>query len=148
METYAASSLLRMLSPGALDGDTAATAAAGTARQVLIVDTGEKVRCVDEQNVLAGMEQLGRKGIPVGCRGGGCGVCKVRVLSGRFRTGRMSRACVSHDEQTQGYALACRLYPETDLELQVIGKMLRAVTSIARRTVDECVPRGTNMDTK
>ncbi|WP_411888108.1 2Fe-2S iron-sulfur cluster-binding protein [Hydrocarboniphaga effusa] len=105
---------------------------AGTVYQVLIADTSEVVTCSSGQNVLAGMEQLGRKGIPVGCRGGGCGVCKVRVLTGEYETGRMSRACVNQEEQDEGIALACKLYPKGDLELQVIGKMLRAVTSINR----------------
>lgn len=104
--------------------------AAGAVHRVLITDTSEVVTCSSGQNVLAGMEQLGRKGIPVGCRGGGCGVCKVRVLTGEYDTGRMSRAYVSQEEQGDGVALACKLYPKSDLELQVLGKMLRAVTSI------------------
>ncbi|MGB1563488.1 MAG: 2Fe-2S iron-sulfur cluster-binding protein [Sinimarinibacterium flocculans] len=107
-----------------------------TSYRVLIQDTGEVVRCSDEQSVLAGMEQLGRKGIPVGCRGGGCGVCKVRVVSGEYSTGCMSRAHISPEERAEGYALACRLYPKSDLEVQVIGKMLRAVTAIHRKACD------------
>jgi len=40
----------------------------------------------------------------------------------------MSRACVSAEQQQQGYALACRLYAdEGDLHLQVVGKMQRAL---------------------
>ncbi|WP_084197637.1 2Fe-2S iron-sulfur cluster binding domain-containing protein [Solimonas soli] len=133
---------------GSSGGDSIEVAETGKVCRVLIRDTGETVRCTDEQSVLAGMEQLGRKGIPVGCRGGGCGVCKVRVLNGHFRTGRMSRAHVTHEEETHGYVLACRLYPQTDLELQVIGKMLRAVTSVTRQANDGSVPRGTDTDTK
>ena len=34
-----------------------------------------------DDHLLRGMERLGRRGIPVGCRGGGCGVCKVQVLT-------------------------------------------------------------------
>ncbi len=36
---------------------------------VLITDTGERYRCRSDQTVLAGMENLGRKGIPVGFAG-------------------------------------------------------------------------------
>lgn len=82
--------------------------------------------CDDGIDVLRAMECLGRKGIPVGCRGGGCGVCKVRVLSGRFRTEAMSRACVSVEEQADGYALACKLFALDELHLQVVGKMARS----------------------
>lgn len=82
--------------------------------------------CAEGENVLRAMECLARKGIPVGCRGGGCGVCKVQVIAGEYRTGAMSRACVSAEEQQQGYALACKLIPKTDLRLKVVGKMARS----------------------
>ena len=45
---------------------------------ITIDDTGESYRCVDYRSALQGMEALGKKGIPVGCRSGGCGVCKVK----------------------------------------------------------------------
>ncbi len=79
-----------------------------------------------DEHLLRGMERLGRKGIPVGCRGGGCGVCKVQVLAGDYRTIKMSRDCVSRLEEQQGYALACRVYAESDLDIRVVGKMSRA----------------------
>lgn len=79
-----------------------------------------------EEHLLRGMERLGRRGIPVGCRGGGCGVCKVQVLAGDYRTIKMSRDCVSSAEEAQGYALACRLYAESDLDIRVVGQMSRA----------------------
>ena len=44
---------------------------------VVIDETGERFRCSPQESLLVGMERLGKKGIPVGCRGGGCGVCKV-----------------------------------------------------------------------
>lgn len=82
--------------------------------------------CPEEVDVLRAMTALGRKGIPVGCRGGGCGICKVRVLSGPYRTGKMSRARITEAEAINGYALACKLYALGDLRLQVVGKMSRA----------------------
>jgi ferredoxin len=50
--------------------------------QILIEDTGETYACAEGETLLKAMERLGRKGIPVGCRGGGCGVCKVQVTQG------------------------------------------------------------------
>ncbi|PQJ25025.1 ferredoxin, partial [Limnobacter sp. SAORIC-690] len=41
--------------------------------RVAIQNTKEEYTCSSEDNLLKGMEQLNRKGIPVGCRGGGCG---------------------------------------------------------------------------
>ena len=69
------------------------------------------------------MEQLGRKGIPVGCRGGGCGICRVQVLGeGAYHTGKMSRAQVTVEDEIKGICLACKLTPDSDLELKVLGK--------------------------
>ncbi|MEP4189763.1 MAG: 2Fe-2S iron-sulfur cluster-binding protein, partial [Sneathiella sp.] len=77
---------------------------------------------------LKAMEALGRRGIPSGCHGGGCGVCKVRVLSGRYHTDTMSREHVSAEEEKEGIVLACRTYPQTDITVSVIGKLNKAVT--------------------
>lgn len=95
---------------------------------VLIEDSGEVFRCDDSQNLLRSMAVLGHRGIPVGCRGGGCGVCKVRVTDGEFRTRKMSRACISEEEERAGVVLACRLFPAGDLSLTVVGKLQKAVT--------------------
>jgi ferredoxin len=94
---------------------------------VAIGNTRESYRCRDTQNLLAGMEALSRKGIPVGCRGGGCGICKVRIESGSVRTERMSRAAISADEEGDGLVLACRAYPRSDLRLSAVDKLARCV---------------------
>lgn len=74
--------------------------------------------CPAQERVLLAMERQGRRCLPVGCRGGGCGVCRVRVTSGRYRTGRMSRAHVSAGDEAAGFALACQLVPKSDLSLR------------------------------
>lgn len=95
---------------------------------VQIEDSGEVFSCGAEQNLLRAMEVLGRRGIPVGCRGGGCGVCKVRVTQGRYRTRKMSRACLSEDEERGGVVLACKLFACSDLSVTVVGLLHKAVT--------------------
>ncbi len=90
---------------------------------IVIEDSNEAFTCSSDRNVLKAMEQLGRKGIPVGCRGGGCGVCRVQVVGdGRYRTGKMSREQVPVDDEQQGICLACKLFPEADLRLKVLGR--------------------------
>lgn len=96
--------------------------------KVRIVDSDESYICDSTQNLLKGMVQLGRKGIPVGCRGGGCGVCKVQILSGSYTNKRMSREHVSVEDEAEGRVLACRTWPTSDIELQVVGQLQRAVT--------------------
>ena len=95
--------------------------------EILIADTGERFACGDDENVLKAMERLNRRGIPVGCRGGGCGVCKVKICRGNYSARKMSRAHVSVDEEAGGIGLACRVYPASDLELQVLGAMRKSV---------------------
>lgn len=82
--------------------------------------------CDTNETVLDGMLRLGRRGIPAGCRGGGCGVCKVAILDGAFTAGPMSRQHVSEDDERCGRVLACRIRPTGDLTLTVIGKMTKA----------------------
>lgn len=94
---------------------------------VTIEDTGETYRCSDRQSLLVGMEALGKKGIPVGCRSGGCGVCKVEVIAGEYQKRVMSREHVSAEEEAQGLLLACRVMPASDVTLKVVGKMKKNV---------------------
>ena len=96
--------------------------------EILIEDTGERFACDEQETVLNGMAKLGRKGIPVGCRGGGCGVCKVQVTSGSYeQTRNMSRQHVSVDEQEHGTVLACCIQAQSSLSLKVVGKLQKAV---------------------
>lgn len=94
---------------------------------IQIESLGESYRNSDEQTLLAGMERLGKRGIPVGCRGGGCGVCKVHITEGRYRCRKMSRVHVTAEEEAAGYVLACRCRPLSDIRLAVVGKMKSAV---------------------
>ena len=74
--------------------------------------------CHQDEFVLKAMESNGLRSIAVGCLGGGCGVCRVKVISGSYECGRMSKAQVSTEQQQQGYALACRLKPTSDLLIE------------------------------
>jgi ferredoxin len=95
---------------------------------VTIEGTGEQFSCAGDQVVLKAMIALGRKGIPSGCHGGGCGVCKIKVLVGTFRTGSMSREHISEADQQDGIVLACQTYPLSDVKVKVLGKMQRTLT--------------------
>ena len=94
--------------------------------QVTIDNTGEIFRCAEDVHVLAAMEQACCHGIPVGCRNGGCGACKVRVTSGAFETRKMNRAVVCAEEEAEGCVLACKTYPRGDIGLHVLGRVWQA----------------------
>lgn len=90
---------------------------------VTVVQTHETFPCAHDESLLQGMLRLGRKGIPVGCVNGGCGVCKVRILEGEVkRLGPVSRAHVSVQDEAAGCTLACRVAPVTAVRLEVAGK--------------------------
>lgn len=91
---------------------------------VTIQQTGESYPCGVDESLLKGMLRLGRKGIPVGCVNGGCGVCKVRILSGATRVlGPISRAHITLEDEAQGCTLACRVAPCEAIRLEVAGRL-------------------------
>lgn len=90
---------------------------------VLVECTQERYLCSESETLLAGMEKLGRRAISVGCRGGGCGVCKIEVVCGSYSTRRMSRAHVSEKDELNGRVLACCVRPASDIVFRVIGRM-------------------------
>ena len=93
---------------------------------IVIEDTGEKFACSPERNVLKAMEQLGRKGIPVGCRGGGCGVCRVQVLGdGHYRTGKMSREQVPVQDEETGHLSGVQAVPRRRFTFESPGEMAK-----------------------
>ncbi len=99
-----------------------ASDAAAPPHQIAVDGTARTVACRDGLSVLDAFEQArnplaanGEAVVRVGCRRGGCGVCKVKITEGTVRTGPMSRAHVTEQEEAEGYVLACCAYPESDL---------------------------------
>lgn len=105
---------------------------------VEVVETHETYCCTRDETILAGMARLGRKGIPVGCLNGGCGVCKVQILAGEYECGMMSKAHVSEHEEKQAVVLACRVKPRSNLVVKVIGKMCKSVLRGCACSPEKC----------
>lgn len=89
--------------------------------RIEIAENGQVFRCAGDRSLLAGMECLGRADLPVGCRNGGCGVCKVRILEGTWQARVMSREHVSEEDERAGTVLACRVRPTSDMRISVTG---------------------------
>lgn len=92
---------------------------------VEIVGVSEVFSCPEGQELLKAMVSRGYRAIPSGCHGGGCGICKIRVLEGEIFAEHMSRDRVSVEEEKQGYSLACKAIPLSPLKLEVVGGMKR-----------------------
>jgi len=100
---------------------------------VSIDGTGRSFACGADQNVLAAMTLANARGVQVGCRSGGCGVCRVQVLEGQWRCGTMSRSEVGAEQLRDGHVLACKLYPTTDLLIRPVGRLV-ATAAMAEGT--------------
>ncbi|KGK41345.1 ferredoxin [Nitrincola sp. A-D6] len=86
--------------------------------QILVTNREQTFVVKQGELLLQAMEKACQQAINVGCRGGGCGLCKVKILQGRYQTKRMSKAHISAAEQASGFALACRVFPESDLVIE------------------------------
>lgn len=71
------------------------------------------------QNILRAAEHNSQKSIKTGCRGGGCGICKVRIINGKYEKKVMSKAHIGDFENNNNIVLACRVFPLSDMELCV-----------------------------
>jgi len=108
-------------------------------RFTIVVEGSGTAECGSGERVLVALERAQGFGrlknlpcrLPVGCRRGGCGICRARVVEGSYRRDVMSRAHVGVEEEAEGVVLACAIYPESDLVLRLepkrIGKVARPV---------------------
>ena len=89
-------------------------------------EAGFNIKLTNEQqfcafagrSLLASMLEQGLAWLDVGCRSGGCGVCRVRVLDGVYDSMRMSRSRISEADEVSGIVLACRIFPRSDMRIE------------------------------
>lgn len=86
--------------------------------QIALADEKASFIASPDHSVLVAMERAGQALISVGCRGGGCGKCRIRILKGEYFSKRMSRAWVSPEEEAEGTVLACRVFARSDLTIE------------------------------
>lgn len=93
--------------------------------RIELLTFGSEFFCPAEQPILKAMTQLGVRGVPSGCHGGGCGVCKIRVVQGQVKAHSMSRAKVSQAEERDNIYLACKALPLSPLTIEPLEKLER-----------------------
>lgn len=95
--------------------------------------TGEVIYLEPGETVLEGLFRAGFA-YTVGCRRGGCAICKVDVLSGEFSYNRpVADTVVSAEERTDGTCLSCRAVPVSDLTIEMRDECLRLVNPFLRQ---------------
>jgi ferredoxin len=85
---------------------------------ILLRPVGDTVACGPEETVLAAILRGGAS-VMFGCRGGGCGTCKMRVTSGQIEHGRCSAAVLLEEEKRCGWFLSCQARPRSDLTIEL-----------------------------
>jgi ferredoxin len=90
----------------------------GEAYTITLLPMAETLICGRGETVLSAILRSGAR-VVVGCTGGGCGVCKMRLISGRLDRGRCSVAVLSEEEKREGFFLSCQAKPLSDLTIQL-----------------------------
>jgi len=85
--------------------------------QVSIDNSDIEFTVEDGESVLDAALRLGLP-VPYGCKTGGCGACRARIVSGDIHHEHNPRA-LSDSERQAGLALLCQAHPETDLHIDV-----------------------------
>lgn len=75
------------------------------------------IPCPSDQHLLQAMIAARRTAIKVGCRSGGCGICRVKITQGTYASLKMSRSRISQEDEAAGIVLACRVLPRSDMAL-------------------------------
>lgn len=86
---------------------------------------------VDEPVLGAALRQ--HLNLPHSCKGGSCGTCRVRLLSGRIAYPHGRPPGISADEETDGFALICQARALDDLVIET--REIRYVTDVEIRSL-------------
>ena len=87
--------------------------------------------CATDETLLRALCRAGLR-YRVGCKRGGCGICKVQLVLGEVRYERPIAASVlTDDERVEGICLSCRAVPLTNIviELQEGDRLRRVLDS-------------------
>ena len=99
---------------------------------VTILPDGVHVTADEGETLLRALAKAGLR-YRVGCKRGGCGICKVQLKLGEVSYERpIAESVLSDDERVEGLCLSCRAVPITNvvIELQE-GDRLRRVLGFA-----------------
>jgi len=90
--------------------------------QINIQGTNQVFACKEDDFLFDAMVRSGSGPFHYGCCGGGCGVCKMKIVSGKYSIEKkMSRAHVTEDEQGNDIVLICCVKPRSDLEIMRVN---------------------------
>lgn len=84
--------------------------------QITIVETEQSFPCRTDESVLAAMISFKLGPVTHGCCGGGCGVCRMKIIKGEYtKFKKMSRAHISETDEEKDIVLLCCVQPRSNL---------------------------------
>lgn len=100
---------------------------------VTIHPTGEVIYLEPEETVLSGLYKAGYA-YTIGCRRGGCAICKVDCHVGTFHYNRpIADTVLNAEELADGTCLSCRAVPANDITIELRGENVRLVNPFLRQ---------------
>jgi ferredoxin len=85
---------------------------------ITLTPVGQTITCGAEDTVLTAILRSGAS-VMFGCRGGGCGTCKMRLAAGHVEHGRCSVAVLPPEDRAGGWFLSCQARPLADLTVEL-----------------------------
>ena len=110
--------------------------------ELTVLPTNTVIETLPDETITAALIRSGYI-IRVGCKRGGCGICKVHLLEGEVRYERpVAQSVLSDDDKALGICLSCRAVPLTDLVIELQdGDKLRLMSPLLRKFAQK-TPRG------
>lgn len=117
---------------------------------VTVHPTGEVIHLEPGETILAGLYKAGYA-YTVGCKRGGCAICKVDCHHGEFSYNRpVADSVISQDERIDGTCLSCRAVPDSDItielrtgDVRLVNPFLRQINEKARLRAEELAKKTT-----
>jgi ferredoxin len=97
--------------------------------EVTILPDGVQVTAMEAETLLRALARAGLR-YRVGCKRGGCGICKVQLKLGEVHYERpVAESVLTDDERVEGICLSCRAVPLTNvvIELQESDRLRRVL---------------------
>jgi CDP-4-dehydro-6-deoxyglucose reductase len=100
---------------------------------VTVHPSGEVIYLDPDETVLSGLYKAGYA-YAIGCRRGGCAVCKVDCLSGQFKYDYpIADTVLTVEERSDGTCLTCRAVPKGDITIEMRDENLRLINPFLRQ---------------
>ena len=84
---------------------------------IMLTPVGQAIACGPDDTVLTAL--LRGASVMYGCRGGGCGTCKMRLTAGHVDHGLCSTAVLPDEDKATGWFLSCQARPLGDLTVEL-----------------------------